>query len=93
MGTQIQVPKKVSEERLGAQIQAPETVSEERAGTQIQAIGVVTSPPPAVSSSCPSSVALRDIDSLASSIIADLDAIFYIGPQGQVDHVAVVTSQ
>lgn len=47
----------------------------------------MVSPPPAVPS-----IVMRDIDSLSSSVLDDLGAIFRFGPLRQIDPEAVVTS-
>lgn len=52
----------------------------------------VTYSPPAVSSFYPPSVVMRDNGGLASSVLVDLGAIFWMGPQGQANPVVVITS-
>lgn len=70
------MPELASEGLTGTQIQVPKTKPKEWEGTQIQAPEMVTSSPLAVSSS----VFVKDIDGLSSLVLADLGAIFRIGP-------------
>lgn len=72
-------------------------VSEEMVGSQIQAstimpIIMVTSLPLVISSSHPLLVVMRDINGLASLVLTDLGAIFWIDLLEQADPVATVST-
>lgn len=64
-----------------------ESSLEERVGTQSQVPKIVVSLYPVIPS-----VVVRDIDSLSSFVLTDLGAILEIGPPGQADSEAVVSS-
>lgn len=78
---EVEVPKATLGEGTSAQIQVLKSSSKERVGIQSWAPEIVVFPPPAIPFSCPHSVVVRDIDSLSSSDLADLGAIFRVGPR------------
>lgn len=88
VGTQIWVSGLASEGLTSAQIQVPEMESEERVGAQIQEPETMTSLCPVVSSS----TTVRDINGLSSSVVTNLGIIYRIGPQGQAELVAAISS-
>lgn len=86
------MPEVALREVASVQIQVLVLSSEEGAGTQTLAPEVVVFFPHAVSSFCLPSNVVLDIDGFLSLVLANLGAIFGIGPQGQADPMAVVTT-